>query len=345
VRERIRAFIRACLERPPSREALELEALALWRWQRERNASYAAFCAGLSPTCLEEIPAVPVALFRDLPLCCFPPERARHRFHTSGTTTGHPGVHRLLDCDSYDRASAGWFRASLPDAPTGAVSLIPSPAAAPNSSLSHMVGLLYPQAAWVAERDGLVDGERAWALLSTQRRPVFVATTALALATLLDEPGQARLPPGSVLMTTGGFKGRSLQLDPSELLAEAAMRLGPGLRLLGEYGMTELSSQLWTRPATLGDGGAVAGRPFYPPPWLIPIVVDPGSGRPLPTGQDGQLRFVDLANDHSVLAIETMDHGLLTEEGGLLLLGRLPGAAARGCSLSVEEALKASRNR
>jgi acyl-CoA synthetase (AMP-forming)/AMP-acid ligase II len=345
VRDRIQGFIRACLEEAPERHDVEAQALALWRWQRDHSPSYAAFCGDAAPERLAEIPAVPVGLFRDLPWCCFEPDQARHRFHTSGTTTGHPGVHRLLDCDSYDLASAGWFQACLPQAPTRAISLIPSPTAAPNSSLSHMVGMLYPGASWLAEGGGLVDAERAWALLALQDQPVFVASTALALAALLDTPGEALLPPGSVLMTTGGFKGRSLQVEPAELLNAAAERMGPGLLLVGEYGMTELSSQLWTQPTSAADGGTTPARPFYPPPWLVPVVVDPGSGAPLPPGEPGQLRFVDLANDHSVLAIETMDQGRLTEDGGLILHGRLPGAQARGCSLSVEEALRASRGR
>jgi acyl-CoA synthetase (AMP-forming)/AMP-acid ligase II len=337
------SFIDACLGRTPDRQQVEREALALYRWQRSVNPSYDAFCGVAEPTSLEEIPAVPVALFRSLPLCCFPPEQARHLFHTSGTTSGQPGVHRLLDTTCYDRASAGWFRACLPRAPQAALSLVPSPARAPHSSLSHMLGLLYPNAWWGAGGDGLVDGEAAWATLERQREPVFVASTALALANLLLSPGRCRLPAGSVLMTTGGFKGRSLSVSPKELLAEAVERLG-GVAVVGEYGMTELSSQLWTRPWHPGSGAALdPAGPFYGPPWLVPVVVDPGTGAPLGTGELGQLRFVDLANDHSVLAIETMDQGLLLADGGLMLRGRLPGAAARGCSLSVEEALRAAR--
>ncbi len=346
MRQRIQAFIAASLRRPPSPAAVEREALALFRWQREHNPAYAAFCGASEPRSAAEIPSVPVGLFRDLPLCCFDPRDAAHCFHTSGTTSGDPGVHRLLDTATYDLASAGWYRCQLPDAPHRCVSLIPSPAAAPRSSLSHMIGLLYPQATWLVEPDGLVPGPAVWARLATLEQPVFLATTALALASLLDSPGRCSLPSGSLLMTTGGFKGRSLQVEPTQLLAEAVQRLGASLAVVGEYGMTELCSQLWSPCWRPGEGGLPSARgPFRAPPWLLPIVVDPGSGQPLPSGHAGQIRFVDLANDHSVLAIETMDQGTLHPDGGLTLHGRLPGAEARGCSLGVEEALRASRER
>ncbi len=342
MRERIQRFVQRCLDADPGRAAVEREALELLAWQREHNTTYASFCADARPTCLQEIPALPVALFRELPFCCFPPERARRRFHTSGTTTGAPGVHRLLDTRTYDLASAGWFRRWFPAAPAMALSLIPSPIRAPNSSLSHMVGLLCPDVHWLAEDGELADPEHTWWLLAAQRQPVFLAATALSLAALLDAPGDCRLPDGSLVMTTGGSKGRQLEIDPTELLREASTRLG-GARLVGEYGMTELCSQLWTRPEPPNQPPASAAGPFYPPPWLVPIPVEPGTGEAVDVGQPGQLRFVDLANDHSVLAIETMDRGTLLPDGGLLLHGRLPGAAARGCSLSVEEALRAAR--
>ncbi len=346
MRIRVQRFIATCLQRDPGQPSVCAMALELAAWQRARNPAYGAFCGQVDPRAMHEIPALPVALFRSLPLSCHPEQPPVHLFHTSGTTTGSPGVHRLVDTVTYDLASAGWFRAWLPDAPSRAISLLPSPASAPHSSLSHMVGLLYPRARWLAEATPMADAAAAWEILSQQREPVFVASTALSLASLLDGTGQCTLPPGSVLMTTGGFKGRSLEVEPEGLLREASRRLGPGVRLVGEYGMTELCSQLWSRPWTPGSAEPLCARgPFFAPPWLVPIVVDPGSGAPQPVGQRGQLRFVDLANDHSVLAIETMDLGSLDADGGLLLHGRLPGAAARGCSLSAEEALRHSRAR
>jgi hypothetical protein len=133
------------------------------------------------------------------------------------------------------------------------------------------------------------------------------------------------LPAGSCVMITGGFKGRIRAVDADELVQLAAARLGA--RVVLEYGMTELSSQLWAAP----------GRGYRAPPWLRPRVVDPETGAPLPDGVTGQLRFYDLCNLDTAVCVETLDAGRIVD-GELWLEGRLPGAPARGCSLVVEDA-------
>ncbi|MEO0601991.1 MAG: acyl-protein synthetase, partial [Myxococcota bacterium] len=155
---------------------------------------------------------------------------------------------------------------------------------------------------------------------------LYVATTAFAMAEYLDHDPPA-LPAGSVVMVTGGFKGRVHRLEGAELYRAIRDRLAPA-RLVTEYGMTELSSQLWGAPQTR----------FAPPPWLAVLAVDPVTGEVLPAGTEGQLRFVDLANLDSTLGIETMDAGVVGVDGTVELRGRLTGAPSRGCSLTVEEA-------
>ncbi|MBN1337128.1 MAG: hypothetical protein JXB39_14305 [Deltaproteobacteria bacterium] len=339
--DRVLAFLRACLGPvPPGPDDVEAEALALYHWQVTRSPAYASFAAGRQPRSLDEIPAVPVALLRDVPFTCFPPSEARYRFETSGTTTGRPGIHRLETAAAYDLGSAGWFHRRVPGAPARCLSLVPSPVSAPTSSLSHMIGLLFPHARFLADGSGCFDPTEAWEALATARGPVFLATTGLVLAHLLDAPGSADLPEGSLVLVTGGFKGRSHVEDAVALHAEAGRRLGRAA-YVGEYGMTELSSQGWTDP--LPFAAVDPEGPFHLPPWLVPVAVDPGSGAPLPPGGRGQLRFVDLANVESVLALETMDEGTVLPGGSILLHGRLPGAPARGCSLTAEEAAALAR--
>jgi hypothetical protein len=143
-------------------------------------------------------------------------------------------------------------------------------------------------------------------------------------------------------MHTGGFKGRSREVPSDELRAAIASAFGIAAEaVVGEYGMTELSSQLYegTLRATAGlPAPAARHGVFVPPPWLRVAPVDPETLVPVPAGEVGILRFEDLANVDSALAVQTADRGRLVD-GGVELLGRLSGAPPRGCSLIVAEQL------
>jgi hypothetical protein len=185
-----------------------------------------------------------------------------------------------------------------------------------------MIHALCPTARWYLAPAGQVDVAGALADLAECETPVFLATTSLALGQLLEEDPSLSLPPGSAVMATGGSKGRTRQLNDVDLRQRTHSCLGP-VQWIREYGMTELSSQLWDT----GDG-------YRPPPWLHVYTVDPVGGHPAP---EGLICFVDLANWGSCLAVETQDLGRV--EGGIVhLAGRLPGAPLRGCSLTAEPA-------
>src|SRR5262249_37088436 len=78
--------------------------------------------------------------------------------------------------------------------------------------------------------------------------PAVVMGTSFGFVHALDALRGARfaLPPGSRAMHTGGFKGRSREVAPDELRAAIAGAFGLEIgSVVGEYGMTELSSQLY----------------------------------------------------------------------------------------------------
>jgi hypothetical protein len=165
--------------------------------------------------------------------------------------------------------------------------------------------------------------------------PVLLLATAFALVWLLDALGGSTLPlpAQSVVMLTGGFKGRARSVDGHELGLALCRALAVQPRnLIGEYGMTELSSQLY-------DGGfdAEGRRPsvFVEPPWLRVTPLDPVSLEPVGPGQVGLACFTDLANVDSALRVLTQDL-VRREADGIVLLGRQPGARLRGCSLAIE---------
>jgi hypothetical protein len=178
------------------------------------------------------------------------------------------------------------------------------------------------------------------ALLKDLRRPrkkVLLLATAFALKAFLDHMARDRirlvLPAGSRLMETGGFKGRVTEISKPSLYRLCARRLGiRRTHCVGEYGMTELSSQYYSR----------ARGPFVGPAWLRAVVVDPRDGQECPRGRAGLLKHVDLANLGSVMAVQTEDLGRAEPGGGFELLGRAKDSQARGCSLTYERFLRSS---
>lgn len=318
MRDRVRRFIEA-----GEGDAAAL-ALDLWAHQVAHNQEYAAFCGDAQPQHWTEIPAVPVTLFRDLSLTCFPPAKATVTFETSGTTAGQTGRHRLRDTEIYDLGARRHAEATVGPLPRRGVFMV-RPGA--SSSLSHMCHLLSPEGRDHWDPGSGLDLSGAWADLRAATEPIFVVCTGFAAAELVaGGPQPCRLPEGSVWMITGGFKGRDVQVDPGALWGRVQASF-PGATFVGEYGMTELSSQLWA-PSPIAA--------FRPPPWLLVHTVDPWTGAPAP---EGLLRFVDLANHDTVLAIETEDLGRVDAQGDVHLLGRLSTAPLRGCSLPMEAAL------
>ena len=320
---RVRRFIERAMS-GQSQEPFERLALDLCAWQRQRNPVLQKLSDAII-TQWQQIPAVPVALFRHLDVDTLQGATPAVCFETSGTTSRRSGKHRLLNTHLYDFNAISWAQQHITGAYTEVISLVEN---RPSSSLAHMIALfvdLRPDTTsslWV--HDNELDTVGLNQHLASCDTPVFLASTAFALAALLDSDCPP-LPPGSTIMVTGGFKGRTTSYDDTTLYQAARERLQPE-HLLTEYGMCELSSQLWGQP----------GAPYHPPPWLRPLAIDPVSGTPLPPGEAGQLRFYDLCNLDSTIGIETLDHGVVNADGSVTLLGRLPGAVLRGCSLQLE---------
>lgn len=323
---RVRHFVDTSLSGVPG-EPFEGLAIDIFNYQRRLDPVAAKLSEEVSDW--RDIPAVPVDLFKRLPVGTVSPDKAGAVYRTSGTTRTGRGVHAMVDAELYEHNANRWARYCLGRLPGEHIALLSDPSLVPDASLSHMVQHFRPisepgETTWHLH-EGVLDRAGLNARVEALTGPAFLAATAFALADWLDGTVR-RPPPRSQLMVTGGFKGRVHKLDGDQLLSIAAERLG--VRVITEYGMTELSSQLWGR----------AGGPFKPPPWLRPTAVDPVTGAPVPRGKAGQLRFLDLCNVDSAVHIETLDQGIVHDDGAVTLFGRLPGAPARGCSLTVEDA-------
>ena len=113
--------------------------------------------------------------------------------------------------------------------------------------------------------------------------------------------------------------------------------------------MDELASQFY-EDTLRGTRSFAVPRLKFAPPWLRALVVDAHTLEPVAPGRPGLLRFFDLANRGSVMAIQSEDRAACATDEELgsspvlgarpfRLLGRASGAEPRGCSLAAEEAL------
>ena len=384
---RLRALFRTPHRAVPPAE-FESLAEAVFRHQVASNPAYGAYCRSLGRMpggvgSWREIPPVPASAFKRLDLFSgLPagPEADDLRgegpdagrvgpeivFETSGTRRGRAlrGRHPVASLELYREASMPWFgRHLVPDDEAVTVlALLPSPEAVPSSSLSRMVGFAVERwgrsgSRFLSDPDAGVDQpavRRALERVEEDGEPVLLIGTAFAWVHWLDwarsEGYRCRVPPGSRLMETGGFKGRSREIPRDELYRRLEEGLGlPRERMVNEYGMTELLSQMYepvlvgSDQGSPGTGAALDRRVHRAPPWLGIQVLDPETLDPLPQGAVGVLSFMDLANVGSVSAVLTEDLGRMDADGGLRLVGRTAGAEPRGCSLALEDVLEAQR--
>jgi hypothetical protein len=352
---RVRAFVAGARA-----DEFESLALAIARFQAAASPGFARLVAsrGAKLERLEDVPGVPAETFRLTRVSVHAPELDVARFVTSGTTSGEPGTHAFRSTATYDAvalASGGRALLGFAPGPRVVVSLAAQPGAAPTSSLGYMLDLFQREwdgrsladggferehaARWLFGPEGLdLQGlEHAAAVAEKRGEPLLVLATAFALVALLDATrGRVlRAPSSTAVMVTGGYKGRSREVSKAELRREVARTFGvPEAHVVAEYGMTELTSQLYE--GTL-PGAALSGPPdiLLEPPWLRVVPVDPTTLEPVPDGALGIARIVDLGNIDSAVVVQTEDL-VRRRDGGVELVGRRPGAAARGCSLAVE---------
>jgi hypothetical protein len=316
----------------------------LFAWQFAHVPAYRRLCLahGVKPESMaswRDIPAVPQQLFKQTLLYAHGSTTPAAIYVTSGTTTGQPGRQHLLNTDIYRAVSVeGARRAGLFAREVELHFLTSSPAEASYSSLSAMFGFWRKALRRTGPRFWISHGHFEFARLRETltaqikaRRPIAICGTAFSFVHLLDawaDLPPLRLPRGSWLLETGGFKGRSREISKAELYAQLARTFSVRTAVIwNEYGMSELSSQAYA----CGPAGL-----HHTPPWARVLICDPATGREVGVGKQGLVRWIDLANVDSVLAVETLDLAERTARG-FRLIGRLPRTEPRGCSLSAED--------
>jgi propanol-preferring alcohol dehydrogenase len=363
--ETLRADLLALIGRgvdvPSDEDEFEALALRLFVYQFGANLPYRQYCErkGLTPENVrrwQDVPAVPIAAFKEALLVCEPPERAAACFQSSGTTGSKRSQHFHPSLVVYDQSATTTWRAHLlPEGkPMRLLVLSPPREELPNSSLAHYLSLMLERFGGPGSgflwRAGRLDLDVAVAALRDAEaadEAVALLGTSFAFVHLIDACTDGglrfRLPGGSRVMDTGGFKGQSREISRTELYGLIRDTFDvPRECCVNMYGLTEHSTQFLDAVLRNRARGVEAPRYKTVPPWARTRVLDPETLEELPAGEIGLLCHHDLANLSSVGVVLTEDLGYALGDG-FELLGRAQGAEARGCSIAIDELLSATR--
>ena len=305
-------------------------AKAVFNFQYQNNFLYNKWCNLIYPNTDpkgEEIPPsfLPISFFKTHKVITTRFEE-QQIFESSGTTNTINSKHFVKDISLYKTSAIKAFEMFYGDMKDWCViGLLPSYLERQNSSLIMMVDDMIKKSChkqsgfYLYEFDKLKE-----VLLELERKQQKTLLIGVTFA-LLDfaELDFLQLK-NTIVMETGGMKGRRRELTRNEIHSFLKERLGVK-SIHSEYGMTELLSQAYSK----GDGR------FLCPPWMKVLVRDEEDPLQIKPHGKGVLNIIDLANVYSCSFIATDDLGIVYEDGSFEVLGRLDNCDIRGCSLLV----------
>ena len=311
-----------------SADAFTSRALELFRFQAKHCAPYRRYVEllGVEPnvvTCVEEIPMLPIELFKseDVYSGENPPEVI---FTSSNTGSTVASRHLMASLDDYRRTFLAAFERFYGDPSEWSIyGLLPSYLEREGSSLVFMVDELIRRAG--SGGFYLNDYDRLIADMEADTKPKILLGVSYALWDLAEQ--YAPKLRDTIVMETGGMKGRRKEIAKSELHEILCRGFGVE-RIHSEYGMAELTSQAYSS----GEGI------FRAPGWmrvLVRDVNDPFDHNPV--GMRGGIDIIDLANIYSCAFIQTQDMGRVFDDGSFMIEGRIAGSDIRGCNLLVHD--------
>jgi len=161
------------------------------------------------------------------------------------------------------------------------------------------------------------------------------------LVNLFDFGFKTKLPKGSVVIETGGTKGKSRKIEKRQFYDLICARFGiEEGQIVSEYGMCELSSQAYDY-VPLGRQIDFEDRVFKFPKWIQPRVAS--SLKTFELEGIGCLSINDPFRIDYPWTIKIQD--MIELKGSeFKLLGRVPGAVLKGCSLLAENIVEQSNN-
>ena len=312
-----------------SSKAFDLQAIQLYEKQFSNNLIYRSFCdlVHKHPSDCEsvtEIPFLPISFFKTHKVLTGNPE-CSHIFESSGTA-GKTSSHHVADIEVYEQSFFNCFELFYGHPNQFAViGLLPGYLEKPNSSLIYMMQKLIEISDCVDSGFYLDNYQKLHDVLKRREQAnqkTFLLGVSFALLDFAEQfPCSLQ---HTILVETGGMKGRRKELVREELHAQLKQYLDVG-DIQSEYGMTELLSQAYAK-----DNGR-----FRCPPWMKVLVRNPNNPLDIQKHGTGCLNIIDLANKNSCAFIGTDDLGRVYSDRTFEVIGRLDSSDVRGCNLMV----------
>lgn len=309
----------------------EETALAVFNFQFENNKVYRSFCDLLykhpsDVRTINDIPFLPIQFFKSREIIC-KNQKTETVFSSSGTTGSIKSKHYVSNLNLYKNSFTKGFTKFYGNIEDYIVlALLPSYIERGDSSLIYMVNDLITQSKSSHSGfylDNLSELTSKLMQLDQGNKKVLLIGVSFALLDLIEQ--HSFNLKNTVVMETGGMKGRRKELIRSEL--HSILKKGFGVNVIhSEYGMTELLSQAYS------NGHGI----FNCPSWMQVLARDTEDPLTIQnSGKTGGLNIIDLANVNSCAFVATQDLGRVFDDGSFEVIGRFDDSDIRGCNLMV----------
>ena len=305
------------------------QAINCYKEQFTHNPIYRSFCdlTHRHPSDCEspvQIPFLPISFFKTHKVLTGTPHCSLV-FESSGTG-GATSSHHIADIQIYEQSFMHCFELFYGNPKRFAIiGLLPGYLEKPNSSLVFMMQKLIKLSDCADSGFYLDDHQKLHEVLKRRERnhkKTFLLGVSFALLDFAEQfPSSLS---HTIVMETGGMKGRRKEMVRDELHAQLKRNLGVK-DIQSEYGMTELLSQAYAK----ADGR------FHCPPWMKVFVRHPNNPMRVQEYGTGCLNIIDLANKNSCAFIATDDLAKVYPDGSFEVLGRVDTSDVRGCNLMV----------
>lgn len=300
-------------------------ALLVFKYQYNRIPVYKSFCDLLDrtpkkTTDIEQIPFLPIQFFKSHRIIS-ERDQVDKVFLSSGTTGLTTSKHFISDINIYKNSFFKGFDLAYPDWKNSIIiGLLPSYLEREGSSLIYMVDHLIKKTNNPQSKFQLDITEDFINFLENNDAQKIMFGVTFALLKLAEKGVK---PKNTIIIETGGMKGRGKELTRSQLHKVLQEELKPKA-IHSEYGMTELLSQAYLKDSV-----------FKCPPWMKIFLREATDPFAIKKNGKGVINLIDLANINSCSFIATDDLGKLNIDGSFEVLGRLDYTQIRGCNLLI----------